>query len=112
MWFDSKAVAQKIENQRLAPATPATLRHEAEGETVGQCRNVAEVAGLQAEKQKMPETLVVAAIGAGKCRPGPIARQSGLGATVTYQLIDSLLKQGRLIQERDGTLRLTSGGDA
>lgn len=50
------------------------------------------------------EAVVVETIRAGNTRPGPVATATGLGATVSYQLIDRLIQQGRIQQAKDGAL--------
>ena len=68
--------------------------------------NVAVVAAPPGDKSEKPITgsdLVVSAIhiaSAPDCKwqahPGAIAMETGLGATVTYQLIDRLIERGKI----------------
>jgi hypothetical protein len=50
------------------------------------------------------EIVILAAIRAGNHRPGPIARESGLGATLTYQAIDRMQRADRIEVARDGLI--------
>ncbi len=59
----------------------------------------------EAAKQANAETAVLCSIERGNHRPGVIATDTRLGATVTYQLIEHLKATGQLVQDRDGTLR-------
>jgi hypothetical protein len=49
---------------------------------------------------------VLNAVRDGAKRPGPVAVKAGLGATVTYRLIDRLIADGRLSIARDGALSM------
>jgi hypothetical protein len=51
-----------------------------------------------------PASKVLAAVRAGHCQPGPIARAAGLGVTRAYQTIDALLAAGRIVQALGGEL--------
>lgn len=70
------------------------------GQNIVQSHSVTE----QAPKRMTGGAMVVQAIERGAERHGAIATASGLGATVTYQLIDRLVASRRLIQAKDGVL--------
>ncbi len=50
------------------------------------------------------EAAILVAVRSGNRRPGPIATATGRGVTVTYQLLDRLIAEGRVAQARDGKL--------
>ncbi len=77
-----------------APPTPG-------GQSVGNVGWLGKVSGNASENQ---EAVIVETIRAGNIRPGPVATATGFGATVSYQLIDRLVQQGRIRQAKDGTL--------
>jgi len=52
-------------------------------------------------------SVVIDAVQRGAARPGAVATSTGIGATVTYQLIDRLIAEGRICMARDGTLKAT-----
>jgi len=63
------------------------------------------LSGCQVGVQKK-ETDVLCSIERGNQRHGAIATDTALGATVTYQLIDRLIKAGRITQAKDGVLSI------
>lgn len=73
------------------------------GQTVGSVGWLGKVSESDVDNQ---ETVVVETIRAGNTRPGPVAIATGYGATVSYQLIDRLVQQGRIQQAKDGSLSI------
>lgn len=111
MWFDAQSELQKIKNQEHTPATIARIAANPT-ENRPECSGAANVTAPTAqipENAQTDEQSIFAAIRAGNARPGPIAVASGLGATVTYQLLDKLIASGRVRQARDGTLGVGAG---
>ena len=75
-----------------------------------------EIVGTAAPRQT-GASLVLSAIEQGNIpgckwqpRHGSISTKTGLGGTVTYQLIDRLIEQGRVEQARDGVLSIKGAG--
>ncbi len=106
MWFDVRAALAEIES---AP------RAETAAEPLPRVAHVAHVARPPALKSENApstgqeaEAVILDAIRDGKRRPGPIATATGRGVTVTYQLLDRLIAEGRVAQARDGELRVGS----
>lgn len=50
------------------------------------------------------DNLVLCAIREGNLRHGAVATATGIGATVTYQLLDKLIASGKVTQAQDGLL--------
>jgi len=136
MWFDLQAAYDEImgngenENKQDTPATVATpatqdVKKAGKGDCVA---IVADVAAQEPDIQKSPPKMktgaeiVLAAIHRGNAagskwqsRHGAVAAETGgaMNTTVTYQLIDRLIGQGRVTQAPDGVLSVTprpSGG--
>lgn len=104
MWFDVEAALAEI-------GAAAEKRGRKPECGVADVANVANVAAPCEQKSERGEGAeagevanVLAAIDAGAERPGSIAVNAGLGVTVTYQLIDRLVAEGRLTIARDGIL--------
>ena len=105
MWFDVQAALAEIEG---APGVTTA-------ESPPRVAHVAHVARPQALKsENSPRagqeavTAILDAIRGGKRRPGPIATATGSGVTVTYQLLDRLIAEGRVAQAREGELSVGS----
>ncbi len=76
------------------------------GQSVGNVGLLGKVSGNASENQ---EAVIVETIRSGNIRPGPVATATGFGATVSYQLIDRLVQQGRIRQAKDGSLSVAEG---
>lgn len=118
MWFDVQAALEALgdnETQRPAPANLANPANQ-EGKPKQESPQIAEIAGLAAQPPSKTKSLLRAIEESHKpqsrwqARAGALSSHTGLGATVTYQLIDKLLAQGRIIQSKDGILSV--GGNA
>ncbi len=109
MKFDVAAAVAEVLSETQTPATVATVateRPKSQPERESSSK-VAEVAATRVSKTKTKEdreAVVVETIRAGNIRPGPVATATGFGATVSYQLIDRLVQQGRIRQAKDGSL--------
>ncbi|MCL5779307.1 hypothetical protein M1105_20370 [Limibaculum sp. FT325] len=101
MWFDVEAALAEI-------GSAAEKRGRKPACGVADVANVAAPCEQKSERGEGAEAgevaNVLAAIDAGAERPGSIAVNAGLGVTVTYQLIDRLVAEGRLTIARDGIL--------
>lgn len=132
MWFDAHAALAAIEaiaeiwNGTPPPAIPAisAIRGALGSEKGGEIAGIATIAPPKTDIQKSHSkrlsgaSLVMAAIDLGnvegckwQSRHGAIATEIGLGGTVTYQLIDRLIEQGRVLQARDGVLSVVRAGE-
>ncbi len=104
MWFDVQAALAEIEGAPRATTAEPPPR-------VAHVAHVARPPVLKSENGpragQEAVTAILDAVGRGKRRPGPIATATGLGVTVTYQLLDRLIAEGSVAQARDGEL---SGG--
>ena len=118
MWFDVQAALEALgdnEIQRPTPAIPANPANQ-ERKAKRETSQIAEIAGLAAQPPSKTKSLLRAIEESHKpksqwqARAGALSSHTGLGATVTYQLIDKLLAQGRIIQSKDGVLSI--GGNA
>lgn len=117
MWFDPEAALKKIERD-----TPCDSRDTAtksvqiasKPEVCRECRNVAALHPAQKKTvahKKTGSQMVLDAIDKGNSpdsgwqpRHGSIASETGLGGTVSYQLIRRLIDNGRITQAPDGVL--------
>lgn len=118
MWFDVQAALKALGDTEIQcpppaiPANPANLERKPRRESP----QIAEIAGLAAQPASKTKSLLRAIEEGHKpqsrwqARAGALSSHTGLGATVTYQLIDKLLAQGRIIQSKDGILSV--GGNA
>ncbi len=105
MWFDVQAALAEIEGAprvTTAAEPPPRVAHVAHV-----ARPQALIFGNAPRAGQEAVTAILDAIRGGKRRPGPIATATGRGVTVTYQLLDRLIAEGRVAQARDGKL---SGG--
>lgn len=78
------------------------------GQTVG---NVGWLGKVSEKGADYKEAAIVETIRAGNTRPGPVAIATGYGATVSYQLIDRLVQQGRIQQAKGGALSVIEEAD-
>lgn len=62
---------------------------------------------LAADPAASTRAAIIAALRAGLKTPGAIATAAKLGATVTYQELDRMAREGLVIQAANGALRLT-----
>ena len=104
MWFDVQAALAEIEGapRAIAADPPPHVAHVAHVARPP----VLNSKNLPSSGQDAKEA-ILAVIRDGKRRPGPIATATGLGVTVTYQLLDRLIAEGRIAHAPDGKL---SGG--
>ncbi len=105
MWFDVQAALAEIEGPPRATTAESPPR-------VAHVAHVARPPALKSENAyragQDPEAAILDAIRGGNHRPGPIATATGRGVTVTYQVLDRLIAEGRVAQARDGELRVGS----
>lgn len=118
MWFDVQAaVANIVSDDKTGvaaypPANPANPANSGQinGPFTSRLAGIAEIAEGDT---KIPnslngavtdEFLVLRAIRSGITRHGAIATSSGLGATITYQLLDRLIASGQIEQAQNGIL--------
>jgi len=118
MWFDVQSELEALgesQFQRPPPANPANPAN-LERNPKQEAPQLAGIAGIAAQPPSNAESLL-SAIEASRepqskwqARAGALSSHTGLGATITYQLIDRLLAQGRIVQSKDGVLRLADNG--
>lgn len=98
MWFDVAAALARINEQG---ATPEPFRMmERNRPKVAEVAIVAAPLGHELED----EAAILAAILAGRQRPGAIATATNIGATRVYQLLDQMRDAGRIKVARDGRI--------
>lgn len=97
MFFDAKEALARIQGETAAtPATPATFNQKAPQSS----------GSSGSSSPHDPENAILEAIKSGAQRHGAVATDTRLGTTVTYQLLDKLIEDGRVVQGRDGILKL------
>ncbi len=114
MWFDVQAALEALGDTETQSPPPANLANPAnlERNPRREAPRIAEIAGLAAQTPSKTKSLLRAIEESHKpqsrwqARAGALSSHTGLGATVTYQQIDKLLAQGRIIQSRDGVLSI------
>ena len=90
MWFDVRAALADLDHD---PAErPSRVAHVARV-----ARFPASESEASAIAEEVSEAKVIRAIRRGSRRPGVIETTAGLGATVTYELLDRLRARGRLV---------------
>lgn len=95
MWFD---VAAELEAVTAGGGNPSPVTT-----SLAKVAEVAEVAAPPATERD-DEAVILAAIRAGRQRPGAIASATKLGATRAYQLLDKLRDAGLIHVARDGRI--------